>query len=270
MIDLLSAKDVPDDVALSRSVGWPDTEADWRVLHAGAHVLGIRSERGLVAHGALGDYGVAATLAKMVVAPDQQRRGLGAQLLDALLARADQRGVSVGLVATELGRPLYSSRGFREAGQIAIFTGTVAAGTELGSAGVASLDAATAIELDRRFTGCDRSRMLAARLRESRAGFRLSGSAAGFGMLTEQEPFSVVGPIVAESEPQARALARALFASARGPFRIDVPLEQATFRAWLAEIGLREQAVRSEMARGAERMPWQCSERYALATQAWG
>ena len=51
MIELLSAVDVPDDVALSRSVGWPDTEADWRVLHAGAQVLGIRDERRLVGPG---------------------------------------------------------------------------------------------------------------------------------------------------------------------------------------------------------------------------
>jgi GNAT superfamily N-acetyltransferase len=270
VIELLSDVNVPEDVALSRSVGWPDTEADWRVLHAGAHVMGIRQERRLVAHGALGDYGVAATLAKMVVAPGRQRRGLGAKLLDALLARADERGIPVGLVATDLGQPLYRSRGFREAGQVAIFTGAVAPGTELGTVGVVPLDAAAAIELDQRFCGCDRRRMLAARLAESRAGFELIGGAAGFGMVTEQEPFSVVGPILAESEQGARALVRALLASTRGPFRIDVPFERASFRGWLAEVGLRERAVRLEMARGSARMPWQCRERYALATQAWG
>ena len=71
MIERLTVADLPHDVALSRSVHWPDTDADWRALHAGARVLGIRNQGKLVAHGALGDYGVAATLAKMVVAPDR-------------------------------------------------------------------------------------------------------------------------------------------------------------------------------------------------------
>lgn len=273
MIELLTVADVPDDVALSRSVHWPDTEADWRALHAGARVLGIRSNGKLVAHGALGDYGVAATLAKMVVAPDQQRRGLGANLLDALLAHADERSIPVGLCATDQGRRLYETRGFAESGRLVIFTGVPVPvpEPELGLGDVALLDVATAVELDRRFSGCDRSRMLAARLADARAGFllRVPGE-VGFGMVTQQESFCLVGPILAETEQGARTLARALLGAARGPFHINVPAEQSGFRAWLSELGLREQAERSEMARGAARMPWQCGQRFALATQAWG
>jgi GNAT superfamily N-acetyltransferase len=271
VIELLTVADVPHDVALSRSVHWPDTEADWRALHAGARVLGIRSNGKLVAHGALGDYGVAATLAKMVVAPEQQRRGLGAKLLDALLTHADERGTPVGLCATDQGRPLYEKRGFVESGRLVIFTGAPPPRTELGFEGVAQLDVSTAVELDRRFSGCDRSRMLVARLADAHAGFvlRVPGE-VGFGMVTQQEPFCMVGPILAETEQGARTLARALVGAARGPFLFNVPAEHSGFRAWLSELGLREQAERSEMARGAPRMPWQCRQRFALATQAWG
>jgi GNAT superfamily N-acetyltransferase len=271
VIELLTVADVPHDVALSRSVHWPDTEADWRALHAGARVLGIRNSGKLVAHGALGDYGVAATLAKMVVAPDQQRRGLGAKLLDALLAHADERSIPVGLCATDQGRRLYETRGFVESGRIVIFTGAPVPEAELGLGDVAPLDVATALELDRRFSGCDRSRMLAARLADARAGFVLRAPGeVGFGMVTQQEPFCVVGPIWAETEQGARMLARALLGAARGPFLINVPAQHVGFRSWLSELGLQEQAERSEMARGAPQMPWQCRQRFALATQAWG
>lgn len=271
MIELLTVADLPHDVALSRSVHWPDTEADWRALHAGARVLGIRRQGRLVAHGALGDYGVAATLAKMVVAPDQQRSGLGAKLLDALLAHADERGIPVGLCATDQGRPLYQTRGFVESGRLAIFIGAPPPGIESGLGAVAPLDVSRAIELDRRFSGCDRSRMLEVRTADARAVFGLRGPGElGFGMVTQQEPFCVVGPILAETEEGARTLACALLGAASGPFRIDVPIEHRGFRAWLSALGLREQGERSEMARGAPRMPWQCRQRFALATQAWG
>jgi hypothetical protein len=52
--------------------------------------------------------------------------------------------------------------------------------------------------------------------------------------------------------------------------RIDVPVEHVAFRSFLTSLGLREQAERVEMARGAKRMPWQVGERFALASQAWG
>jgi hypothetical protein len=80
----------------------------------------------------------------------------------------------------------------------------------------------------------------------------------------------LVGPILAETEAGARQLALALLAAATGPVRIDVPAQHVAFRRFLTELGLREQAERVEMARGAQRMPWQVSERFALASQAWG
>jgi hypothetical protein len=214
---------------------------------------------------------VAASLAKMIVAPEQQRRGLGARLLDHLLAVADQRGTPVGLCASAHGRPLYASRGFVITGELAIVTGTPTLGTNPVGSIVPLGDAEAAIELDRRFSGCDRSRMLRARRREAQAAFLLDASSEhGFAMATAQAPFSVVGPILAETELGARALASAIFRAMPGPFRVGVPLQQVAFRAWLVELGLREQAQRVEMARGVERLPWQVAQRFALATQAWG
>lgn len=270
VFERLLASDVPQNVALSRSVGWKDVESEWRVLHEAADVRGARRGDGLLVQGALGDYGTCITLAKMVVAPDQHRRGWGARLLDEFLAQADAGGLPVGLCATEQGRPLYASRQFEVTGTLRILVGVPDLGTEQAGAVVPLVDAESAVQLDRRFSGCERSRMLRARCREASAKFLLSSGDCGFGLATKQGEGTLVGPILAETELGARQLARALLASATGPVRIDVPSEQVEFRGWLATLGLREQAERFEMGRGAQRLPWQVAQRFALATQAWG
>lgn len=109
-IERLGPGDVSHNVALSQSVGWKDVEGEWRVLHQAALVLGVRRGERLLAQGALGDYGSATTQAKMVVAPEAQRQGLGSRMLDRLLGEADARGVPVGWCATDQGRPLYETQ----------------------------------------------------------------------------------------------------------------------------------------------------------------
>lgn len=266
----LLPSDVPRNVALSRSVGWKDEASEWRVLHEAADVRGARRDDGLLVQGALGDYGTCMTLAKMVVAPDQHRRGWGARLLDEFMAQADARGLPVGLCATDQGRPLYASRNFEITGTLVILVGVPKAGTGAGGTVVPLADAESAVQLDRRFSGCDRSRMLRARCREASAKFRLSEVETGFGLASAQGEGTLVGPILAETEQGARELAQALLATATGPVRIDVPSEHIAFRSWLVSLGLAEMAERVEMGRGVQRLPWQSAQRFALATQAWG
>jgi GNAT superfamily N-acetyltransferase len=269
-IERLNPHDIPQNVALSRRVGWKDVESEWRVLHAAADVRGVRHQGQLAVQGVLGDYGTASTLAKMIVSSELQRQGLGGRLLDEFLASADARGVPVGLCATDQGRPLYASRGFEVAGELMVLVGVPELGTSSGGVVVPLTDAEPAVELDREFSGCDRSRMLRARFAEASVARVLRGDERGFGMATPQGEHLLVGPILAESEAGARALLLSLFAFAPGPIRIDVPLQHAGLRKWLVELGLSEMSLRVEMARGARQMPWQVPQRFALATQAWG
>jgi GNAT superfamily N-acetyltransferase len=264
----LSSRDIAANVALSRSVGWKDVESEWRVLHEAGEVRGARQDGRVVAQGVLGDYGSAASLAKMVVAPELQGQRVGARLLDAFLAEADARRQPVGLAATDRGRPLYESRGFSVSGELMILLGNPLVGTDLPGSVVPLSDAEPVVAADRRFSGCDRGRMLRARFREARCRFALQSG--GVGLASQQDEALLVGPILAESEDEARVLASAIFAAAPGLVRIDVPIEQEKFRGWLVGLGLREVSLRVEMARGTTRSPWQVAERYALSTQAWG
>ena len=269
-IEHLVLADSAANAALSRSVGWTDVEGEWRVLHEAGEVRGVRHQGQVVAQGVLGDYGNATTLAKMAVAAQWQRHGLGSRLLDGFLARADARGVPVGLCATELGRPLYESRQFEVTGELVILSGVPDLGTISAPPVVALSNAELPVELDRRFSGCDRSRMLRARFREASVKVGLGPETPGFGLASSQGESSLNGPILAESEDGARVLAASLLAACAGHVRLNVPVQHVAFRQWLRGLGLREQSVRVEMARGAQRMPWQVTQRFALATQAWG
>ncbi len=257
-------------MALSQSVGWKDALGDWHTLHAAARVLGVRAQGKLVAQGALGDYGSAATLAKMVVVPELQGQGLGRRLLEELVAPARARAIPVGLCATDQGRPLYERAGFAVSGELMILFGTPGAGAKQPGSVVPLLDAATASELEQRFVRCDRSRMLRARLGQASAAFCAAGGELGFVMASAFEAGTVVGPLFAQTEATARRLLEAVFAHVPGPTRIDVPMQHGALREWLVGLGLREHSLRVEMVSGGEQAPWQVPERFAPATQAWG
>lgn len=268
-LERITARDLSQNVTLSRSVGWHDVESEWRVLHAAADVFGAWHEGRLVAQGALGHYGTAASLAKMVVAPELQRRGLGARLLDHFLEQADARGAAVGLCATDYGRPLYATRGFEVSGELVILFGQAELKTTAVDSQLSPLDVETAVEQDRMFAGCDRGRVLRARFAEASAAYALRGR-RGFGLATLQGENALLGPIWAEDPQDGQLLCEALLATLARPARVDVPLEQVELRRRLVQLGLREMSVRVEMARGTPRLPWQTNQRFALSTQAWG
>ncbi len=272
-MERLSAAEIPHNVALARSVGWPDVEDDWRVIHAGAIVVGVRATSALVAQGALGSYGESGSIAKMIVAPEAQRRGLGAKILNHLLAEAERSKIAVlGLVATPFGLPLYERHEFVPVGDVVVMTGSPVV-DRAEPAAVPIPNRAAAFQLERRFMSCSRERVIAARLERAIATAWLPGresQARGYAMATAQAELALIGPVIAERESDAQTLAMSLFSAVSRPVRIDVPGEQNTFRAWLRSLGLRELGVRAEMARGAGRLPWQVSERFALIAQAWG
>jgi len=269
VVESLSRANISENVALSNSVGWPDTDAEWQVIHDAALVLGVRHQGELLGQGALGLFEGTGSIAKMVVAPSAQRQGIGGAILDRLLAEAEQRGLSaVGLVATPFGRALYESRGFVATGDVVILMGTprIDAPSE-GEPETASVrDAEQILHIERRFITGSRAAVLRGRLRHSSATAHCAG---GFAIATWHEKGTRVAPIIAEDLSTARALSRAIFRAVPGPVRLDIPGEQVEFRRWLTELGLVEKGVHTEMARGGA-LPWHVPARFGLATQAWG
>ena len=263
----LSPADIPSNVALSNSVGWPDTDSEWRVIHEAALVFGVRRDGLLVGQGALGAFDGAASIAKMVVANEARGQGIGGAILDALLAEARQRALSVvGLVATPAGRPLYEKRGFRELGEVVILMGTPTLASNEASQSATVHDVEQCLAVEARYSACSRAAMLRGRSSDASA---TALSESGYALATPHERGARVGPIIAADELEARTLTAAIFGSIRGPVRLDVPGEQVGFRAWLRSVGLIEKGVHAEMALGGT-PPWRTTARFGLATQAWG
>ncbi len=103
--------------ALSSSAGWNQTEDDWRLLlDLGDTCSGIEVEGQLAATATLICYGQTLGWIGMVLThSDFRRRGFARALVTHLMERAVSRGIqTVKLDATDFGRELYASVGFRE------------------------------------------------------------------------------------------------------------------------------------------------------------
>lgn len=271
VIETLTAKDIASNVALAQTVGWKDAAGDWQVAYETATVLGVRGPNGLLAQGALGTFGNAGTIAKLVVAPTVQRQGLGRRLLEALLQEAEQKELkSVGLVATAVARPLFQQLGFAPAGDIVVLMGSPT--VFLGHGHVQALENLKAAQtFDQKRLFCDRAKMLRAREKQALATASVIDERRrmkGYAIATSFGTHAQIGPVVADSDEVAETLVGGLCRELEDAVRIDVPAEQTGFRHWLRGLGLLEQGTRVEMARGSE-LPWRVPARYALATQAW-
>lgn len=119
-VRLLSQNDVPAAQKLSDAAGWNQTEADWNRVVRLAPELSFGQWAGgvLVATTTAVSYGVELAWVGMVLTePAWRGRGLARRLMERALGELGRRGVrSVKLDATEMGRPLYLSLGFREEG----------------------------------------------------------------------------------------------------------------------------------------------------------
>ncbi len=106
---------------LSTAAGWNQTVEDWnRVLSLGRDTsfAGWIGDR-LVVTGTLTHYRRCGWIGMLLVDQAYRRRGYATIMLDLLLKAAEERGMWwVGLDATELGKPLYLKRDFREIGAI--------------------------------------------------------------------------------------------------------------------------------------------------------
>ena len=112
--------------ALSQAVGWGHRFEDWLLLlEAGEGVVAVGPD-GAMAGVAMfwwygGDYGA---VGMVIVSPAHQRLGIGRILMDAVLAQAGDRRLT--LNATQEGLRLYETLGFSATGAISTHYGSFA------------------------------------------------------------------------------------------------------------------------------------------------
>ena len=101
---------------LSVEAGWNQIAADWRLMLGEGRGFGVRDASGSwIASALVLPLGPAISWISMVlVTKPSRRQGHGTRLLQRCFAEIEATGVTAGLDATELGRPVYLPLGFRD------------------------------------------------------------------------------------------------------------------------------------------------------------
>ncbi|EIZ81233.1 GCN5-like N-acetyltransferase [Novosphingobium sp. Rr 2-17] len=270
----LTRDHLPQALALSQAVQWPYRAEDWAFAFDLGRGFGVEMNGRLVGTALWWPYGDDfASTGMIIVAEDAQRRGIGARLMDALLA--DAAGRRIILNSTNEGQALYRRLGFTPYDHVvqhqAVLGQAPALDGSVALRGATPDDRAALIVLDGNASGMERTALLDALCAISDVlVVEQDGEVVGYGCVRRWGRGYVVGPVVARSDDQAKALIAALAARHVGQFvRIDVYLSDG-LSPWLESIGLPATSEVQCMSLGEPPVAQAGMTLYALYNQSLG
>ncbi|AVI40452.1 GNAT family N-acetyltransferase [Bacillus pumilus] len=275
----LTLDDIPDLIALSQEVDWPDYNAEELTsLLTNGYFIGFSTVDGqVISCAGLFQYDRMASIGAVIVSRTHRGLGLARKMIDTLLDQCDQ-SIPVVLTATVQGRPVYEKIGFHTAGYITTYkaqkttpeTLRVSDDIHLSSADESHLPCIEA--LDEKGAGTNRSSFLKNRM--NRAAQRIIAKnehheITGFAFGVETPANLMIGPLAANDEITALSLIRSLISSYSGPIRLDMQEETAErLHESLVEAGFtKTNKAHYMMIRGKEKLN-DPALLYFLASQA--
>jgi GNAT superfamily N-acetyltransferase len=233
-------------VALSAEAGWNQTAADWRFMLEQGRGLGMADGAGWIASALTLPLGRHLAWISMVLTTKAWRgKGIGTHLLRRCIDMVRASGAAAGLDATEFGRPVYLPLGFVDRFTLTRWRldrapAARAAPARVRLRRVAASEMPALAVYDAPRSAMERGAILAHL--QARAPYlafvaEAEGEIAGFALGRDGRLAHHIGPVVAESEEVALALAAQAMAAASPPFIMDVPDRHAGLRAWLAASG---------------------------------
>ena len=249
-IRLLTAVDVPAALELSTLAEWNQTADDWHMLlHLAPNgCFAIEVNQRIVATATLLCYGNRLGWIGMVLThPDFRHRGYAKRLFAHVLAAANALGMrTLKLDATEEGRPLYESYGFRQ--EQAIERWYRPAG-ERATTVISEFDLPRMLELDGPAFGADRSELLTNLASRGTA----IANGAGFALTRAGRSASYLGPCVAQESASARELIKhAVYHSTGKGWYWDLLPSNRNAVNLATELGFSPQRRLTRMFRGDE------------------
>ncbi len=260
-------------VALSRQENWPHRPQDWQMaLLLSRGVVALDDQGRVTGTILVTPYGVDCAMINMVIVDRNVRgKGLGRRLMEQAFALAGNRPLR--LVATADGMPLYEKLGFVPSGTIRQHQGSVAklgAPDGVEAAGIDDLPEIKA--LDRDAYGADREALIDALAERGQfAVIRRNGAIEAYAAIRPFGRGEVIGPVIAGSANEAKALIGFFAAPRPGAFlRVDTG-SRTGIASWLEEIGLAHAGGGVAMDRPAKNGDEHARPKvYALANQALG
>jgi GNAT superfamily N-acetyltransferase len=258
-----SESDIEGAHALSLQFRWPHRNEDWRFAAAAGHGFVVRDGKTVVGTALCWPWGErGATLGLVIVAADQQGRGIGRMLMDRLLEALGPR-MTV-LHATQAGQPLYEKLGFRKIGLLHQHQGDSGRAQIVEPPSGERLralepgDMPRLIELASRASGLDRSALVPPLLEVSEGVALVRGDTVlGFALLRPFGRGHAIGPVAVAADDglqmqRAQALISNRLAANPNAFtRIDTPDENG-LSPWLESIGLAHVDTVVKMSRNGE------------------
>jgi GNAT superfamily N-acetyltransferase len=259
---------------LSQEMSWPYLLKDWEFALQLGRGFVVTSAGAVVGTALWWPYGdTHASAGMIIVSKAVQGRGYGARLMDALLAAARPRIIT--LNSTAEGLALYARRGFASIGMLHQHHGIPSQCRDMPSLGdvrtMVPSDFGAIVGLDHEATGWTRREMLN-RLIEVGDGYVLlrDGIPRGYAISRLFGRGHVIGPVVAESPTDARALIEAALAPLGSVFvRVDTSAT-SQLGEWLEGIGLQQVSDATTMVLGTQMPSTGPARTFALANQSFG
>lgn len=274
----LTQADMPRAQPLSAALKWPYRLEDWQSALALGSGVGIEIDGELCGTGLCWAWGDAyASVGMIIVSAERQGRGLGARIMQELLALA--AGRTVVLRSTREGYRLYERLGIVPFGHVHQHqaAGASAAALAVSATLESSIrdfrpdDAAAIASLDRDASAMDRTRLLDFLRATGRiVVLERGGALAGYACVRRWGRGVVVGPVIAADVDGAKALIARLVALHAAEFvRIDVT-DASGLSPWLESAGLPRVDAVVSMALGTAPPTGAGATLYALANQSLG
>lgn len=257
---------------LSQEMSWMHRREDWELALEVGQGFVLEDAGNLIGTAMWWPYGEThASMGMIIVAKAAQGRRYGARLMDALLAAAEARIVT--LNSTAEGFELYKRRGFTPVGVVHQYQGIPTREFEARPPvlvrSMAASDAEALERLDLQATGWTRPQMLR-RLAQHGDGYVLvrNGAPRGYALRRVFGRGHVIGPVVAENLEDARTLIEAALARLGRTFvRIDTSTA-TQLGPWLEGIGLKQVGDNTTMVLGPQIPPTGPARMFALAAQS--
>lgn len=255
----LTVADIPACSDLAESRSWPREEKKWEFLLTNGEGWGIFDDEGLAGTTIVTRYPELSSVSMVLVAQRRERQGLGRRLVSHVL----DTGVST-LFATDMGRPLYESLGFRAVGFTDIHAGPFT-GPASNTSDIATLaDLDELVALDTKATGITRPFMWESLLAMGTVRVSEHGLAGSWQVRDER---MLIGPIIADTPADACALI-ADCAAGNPSVRVDVHDPEVV--EFVRAHGMESWGRPTWMVRNAERLPGDRTRYRAPLLQALG
>ncbi|WP_242224180.1 GNAT family N-acetyltransferase [Bacillus cereus group sp. BfR-BA-01380] len=274
-------EDIPKLIALSASIGWDYDENEINTIMSVGTIYGHKTNQGeIISSAALIPYGNnLASIGMVIVNENYRGYGLGKKLTQACINAVSNK-ITIMLVATKEGYPLYEKIGFQSVTCIHKLLNDnnhsfypIEKNHDYDILPLTDSHFTDVCELDRRAVGADRKLFLKSRMKQAKQGVVVrakTGDVIGYGLSIQGPIHLVLGPIVARNHDVATHIIHHLATGYKGKLRIDVPDGQSSFVTYLEQCGFKKVNQPPVMIKNAITLPRRNHTLYSLASQAFG